>query len=184
MTIKETNQFMERIKSHYQEFIIDDFKIKEWHKELSKFDLEDVNQKLDEHLKNSEYGEYIPKLFFLTKYLIPTKDKGKIKHYVVKCQLCNCDVPDSEYDNHYKRCSSSNTIVRDMKKYFNLTVDYQQLMLMKHEDFEKAYNRYLTKMLESNNLSLLRKKIIMRCLYPNEDTETLEDMLKGISEIN
>ena len=86
MTIKETNQFMERIKSHYQEFIVDDFKIKEWHKELSKFDLEDVNKKLDEHLKSSEYGEYIPKLFFLTKYLIPSKDKGKIKHYVVKCQ--------------------------------------------------------------------------------------------------
>jgi hypothetical protein len=54
---------------------------------------------------------------------------------------------------------------------------------MKHEDFEKAYNRYLTKMLESNNLSLLRKKIIMRCLYPNESTETLEDMLKATQKL-
>lgn len=179
MTIKETNQFMERIKSHYQEFIVDDFKIKEWHKELSKFDLEDVNQKLEEHLKSSEYGEYIPKLFFLTKYLIPSKDKGKIKHYVVKCQLCNCDIPDSEYDNHYRRCSSASTIVRDMKKYFNLTVNYQQLMLMKINEFENAYNRYLVRMLECKKLDMFRKKIIMRILYPNQNTETLEDMIKN-----
>ena len=179
MTIKETNQFMERIKSHYQEFIVDDFKIKEWHKELSKYDLEDVNQKLDEHLKSSEYGEYIPKLFFLTKYLIPTKDKGKIKHYVVKCQLCNCDIPDSEYDEHYKRCSSASTIVRDMKKYFNLTINYQKLMLMKSAEFENIYNKYLVKMLDCNKLDMLRKKIIMRCLYPNQSKETLEDMIKS-----
>ena len=184
MTIKETNQFMERIKSHYQEFIVDDFKIKEWHKELSKFDLEDVNKKLDEHLKSSEYGEYIPKLFFLTKYLIPSKDKGKIKHYVVKCQLCNCDIPDSEYDEHYRRCSSASTIVRDMKLYFNLTVDYQQLMLMNPIEFEKTYQRYLNKMLESDKLDMFRRKIIMRCLYPNQSTETLADMLKGINKIS
>lgn len=183
MTIKETNQFMERIKSHYQEFIVDDFKIKEWHQELAKYDFEDVNQKLDEHLKSSEYGEYIPKLFFLTKYLIPSKEKGMIKHYTVKCQLCCRDIPDTEYDIHYKRCSSSSTIVRDMKMYFNLNVDYQQLMLMKDIDFERAYQRYLTKMLESDKLDMFRRKIIMRCLYPNESSETLADMLKDVKKI-
>lgn len=184
MTKNETMNFMERIKSHYQDFIIDDFKIKEWHKELSQYDLEDVNQKLDEHLKSSEYGEYIPKLFFLTKYLIPTKDKGKIKHYIVKCQLCNCDIPDSEYDNHYKRCSSASTIIRDMKKYFNLTVDYQQLMLIKPTEFENTYHKYLVKMLESDKLDILRKKVIMRCLYPEQSSETLEDMLISINKIS
>lgn len=182
MEKRETIEFMNRIKSHYQEFIVDDFKIKEWYKELSKFDLEDVNKKLDEHLKSSEYGEYIPKLFFLTKYLIPSEDKGKIKHYVVKCQLCNCDIPDSEYDDHYRRCSSANTIVRDMKLYFNSKADYQQLMLMNPVEFEKTYQRYLNKMLESDKLDMFRRKIIMRCLYPNQSTETLEDMLKGISK--
>ena len=173
---------MERIKSHYQEFIIDDFKIKEWHKELSQYDLEDVNQKLEEHLKSSEYGEYIPKLYFLTKYLIPSEQKGQIKHYVVECQLCKRDIPDSDYEDHYKRCSSANTIVRDLKNYFNLKVDYQQLMLMNDREFDKTYTKYLNKMLESDKLSTLRKKIIMRCLYPNESSETLEDMLKGVNE--
>ena len=183
MTKTETINFMERIKSHYQDFIVDDFKVDEWHRELAQYDLKDVNQKLDEHLKSSEFGEYIPKLFFLTKYLIPSKDKGKIKHYVVKCQLCNCDISDTEHDIHYKRCCSANTIVRDLKRYFNLTVDYQQLMLMKEIDFERAYQRYLTKMLESDKLEAFIKKIIMRCLYPNESSETLADMLKDVKKI-
>ena len=34
MTIKETTNFLERIKQHYQEFIIDEFKIDEWHNVL------------------------------------------------------------------------------------------------------------------------------------------------------
>ena len=146
---------------------------------MAKYDLEDVNKKLEEHLKNIEYGEHIPKLYFLTKYLIPTIEKGKIKHYVVKCQLCNCDIPDSEYDNHYRRCSGASTIVRDMKTYFNLTIDHEQLMKMNNIDFNKTYNRYLEKMLDSEKLDWFRKKIIMRCLYSNESTETIEDMLKS-----
>ena len=71
-----------------------------------------------------------------------------------------------------------------MKLYFNLTVDYQQLMLMNPIEFEKTYQRYLNKMLESDKLDMFRRKIIMRCLYPNQSTETLADMLKGINKIS
>lgn len=177
MTIKETNEFMERIKSHYQEFIIDDFKIKEWHKELAQYDSEDVNKKLEQHLKSEIYGDSIPKLYFLTRYLIPTEDKGKINHHYVECQLCQQSVFDSDYDNHYKRCSSATTIARDMKKYFNMNVNYQIMMNMTEKDFDELYVKYLNKML-SANITDLRKKIILRCLYPDLDTETLAEMIK------
>ena len=53
-------------------------------------------------------------------------------------------------------------------------------MLMNPVEFEKTYQRYLNKMLESDKLDMFRRKLIMRCLYPNQSTETLEDMLKGI----
>lgn len=178
MTRKESIEFMERIKSHYQDFIINEFKINEWHKELSLYDYDDVNQKLDEHLRSNEYGESIPKLFFLTKYLIPSKEKGKIKKYTIKCQLCEREIPDTEYDLHYSKCSSANTIVRDFKNYFNYNVDYNQLMVMPRDKFELAYKKYLTKMLESDKVSTLRKKIILHCLYPNITIESIEDMLK------
>ena len=56
-------------------------------------------------------------------------------------------------------------------------------MLMKEIDFDKAYIKYLNKMLESDKLSELRKKIILRCLYPNQESETLTEMLKDIDKI-
>lgn len=177
MTIKETNEFMERIKSHYQEFIIDDFKIKEWHKELSKYDAEDVNKKFEEHLKSELYGDSIPKVYFLTKYLVPTEDKGKVIHHNVVCQLCNQTIFDDDYDNHYKRCSSATTIARDMKNYFNVNTNYQIMMHMDEKSFDELYVKYLNKMLGAN-ITDLRKKIILRCLYPDLDTETLAEMIK------
>lgn len=180
MERKETIEFMQRIKSHYQEFIIDDFKIDEWHKELKKYDYADVNKKLDEHLASETYGEYIPKVHFLTKHLIESKDKGKIRHYVVKCQLCNKDIPDELYDSHFKRCLSSKTIVKDMEYYFKLKVDYEQLMKMSEQEFEKTYVRYLNKMTEAKNLPELRKKVILQCLYPDKDTN-INDLLESWS---
>ena len=178
MEKKETINFMQRIKSHYQEFVIDDFKIEEWHKELKKYDYEDVNKKLEEHLSSETFGEQIPKLYFLTKYLIPTEDKGKIRHYTVVCQLCGKEVADTEFDDHFIRCSAAQAIVRDLRKYFNLTVDYQQLMSMSSQRFEEVYVKYLNKMLDAK-IPRNRMKIILRCLYPDEKTD-INELLKDM----
>lgn len=170
MEKKETINFMQRIKSHYQEFVIDDFRIDEWHKELKKFDAEDVNAKFDEHLKNEFYGEQIPKLHFLTRRLIPSADKGKIKHYTVVCQICGQAVFDTKYEKHYSRCSSASTIVRDLKQYFNLDVDKKKLMEMNDVAFEKAYQRYLNKMYDPS-VPEFRRRIIAKILYPDTDVD-------------
>ena len=177
MTIKETNEFMERIKSHYQEFVIDDFKIKEWHKELCNYDVEDVNKKLNQHLKSELYGGQIPKLYFLTSHLIPTREKGKIIHYEIECQLCGKSILDENYDLHYQRCLSTTEIKNDLKKYFDIDVSYEKLMSASKEEFDKLYNSYLNKMLEAENLPLIRKKIILRCLYPDTEID-INELLK------
>lgn len=165
MNKKETMEFLKRIKSHYQEFVIDDFKAKEWHSELEKYDAADVNIKFEEHLKSEIYGEQIPKLFFLTKYLIPTSEKGKVIHNIVSCPSCNKLMLDRDLESHSQRCLESNSIVRDMKKYFGIEVDKNQLMQMHDDDFEKAYQRYLNKMLDSSCPGF-QKKIIIRILHP------------------
>jgi len=170
MEKKETVKFMERIKSHYQEFVIDDFKISEWHGKLKDYDAEDVNAKLDEHLNSEVYGEQIPKVYFLTKYLIPTVDKGKVKHYTVICKACGQAVFDTEIKKHEQRCLESNSVVRDMKNYFNIKVDKQQLMLMDDKKFEATYQKYLNKMLEAP-IPNFRKKIIARILYPDMEVD-------------
>ena len=183
MEKKDTIKFMQRIKSHYQDFIIDDFKIDDWHKELKNYDFEDVDLKLDEHLRNEFFGDKIPKLYFLTKYLIPTDEKGKIKHYTVRCQNCGAMVFDNDYDKHYSRCSSTMTIIRDMKRYFNIEVDFEEITKFSENKFEELYKKYCEKMIICDKVPAFQKKIILRILYPNYELnidEMLVDILKGI----
>lgn len=177
MTKKETIDFMNRIKAHYQDFIIDDFKVNEWFRELQHYDREDLDIKFDEHLSSEMYGQFIPKLFFMTKYLIKTADKGKIIHRTVICTQCKNAVNDWEFDKHFKKCSGSCTIARDMNKYFNTNLDPQDLMEYSDTDFERMYKKYLNKMIEAP-IPDFRKKIILKCIYPEMEMEDLGEMIK------
>lgn len=177
MDKKETKKFMERIKSHYQEFIIDEFKFSEWYGKLKDYDAEDVNKKLEEHLNSELYGNQIPKVYFLTKYLIPTEEKGKIKHYTVLCPKCGQVIPDTELDNHLQRCIEAHTIIRDMKKYYDIDIDYQELMEMSNEKFEKTYQKYLDKMLEAP-IPDFQKRVIMHIKYPEYTDEDINEIIK------
>ena len=177
MDKKETKKFMERIKSHYQEFIIDEFKFNEWYGKLKDYDAEDVNKKLDEHLNSELYGNQIPKVYFLTKYLIPTEEKGKIKHYTVLCPKCGQAIPDVELDKHTQRCIEAHSIIRDMKKYYNLEINYQELMEMSKEKFEKTYQKYLDKMIEAP-IPDFQKRVIMHIKYPEYTNEDINEIIK------
>ena len=67
MSIEETKNFMIRIKQHYQEFVMDNIKLNEWYSELKDYDYFEVNNKFEEHLRNEQYGNQIPKIgFFLS----------------------------------------------------------------------------------------------------------------------
>ena len=176
MEKQETMNILKRIKSHYQEFALDDFKVNEWHRELQKFDYVDVDLKLDEHLKSEVYGEQIPKLFFLTKHLIPTNEKGQIKKYVIRCQLCGADVPDAIYDKHFARCNATKNIVLDFKKYLNLNVDEEQLKKLNDAKFEEVYQNYLHRMLDAK-IPVFKRKIILKILYPNREFD-IKEMIK------
>ena len=45
-------------------------------------------------------------------------------------------------------------------------------------EFEKIYVRYLNKMTEAKDLTALRKRIILQCLYPNDDV-SINELLEG-----
>ena len=57
-----------------------------------------------------------------------------------------------------------------MKKYFNIKIDKQELMLMEKAKFERTYQKYLNKMLETD-IPVFRKKIIARILYPDIEVD-------------
>ena len=178
MDKKETIRFMERVKSHYQEFIIDDFKISEWYGKLKNYDAEDVNKKFDEHLSSEVYGDSIPKIYFLTKYLTPTEEKGKIKHYTIYCPKCGYEIPDTEFERHNQRCIEASTIVRDIRKYFNQNLQKKKLMELSDEEFEKIYDNYIDKMLECPRVSQLQKWALMHIKYPEYSANDIQDIIK------
>lgn len=153
MTIEETTKFMKRIKQHYQDFIIDSTKVEEWFKELKNYSYDDVNIKLEEHLKSEQFGHQIPKVYFLTKYLTPEKDKikNKANNLLVRCSLCGKVIKYSEFQNHMDRCNSVEFINLQSKKIFNKEIDKDRYRNMSDEDFDNIYNRLLERILQTSN---------------------------------
>ena len=146
MTREESKNLMKRIKEHYQDFIVDEGKIDEWHNYLKDYSYSDVSKKLDEHLSSQEYGQYIPKVAFLVKYLTKEQDKGKIEDFKIKCYLCEKYIKNSEYQKHFSRCSSINYMNKQRYKYFGKEFDetaIKQLWDMEEETFRKKYREML-----------------------------------------
>ena len=141
MEKKQVINFMQRIKSHYQEFVIDDFKIDEWYKELKDYSEADVNAKLDNHLNSEEYGSQIPKVHFLTKYLKKEQDKEKEIKGSIQCTICHKFINKDEYERHYDRCSSVDYLNRRNIDYFNKSIDKDKYMTMEQREFDDKYNK-------------------------------------------
>ena len=97
MELKDVKLILKRIQSYYPSFIIDDFKTKEWYNELKKFDYDDVNKKLEEHMRSADYGTYEPKLFYLTKYL---KTKEEKRAFLDGLSLTELEDFERYYKNH------------------------------------------------------------------------------------
>ena len=51
MTKVEVIHFMEKIKAYYSNFSMKDYVVNEWYDKLKQYDVDDVYQKLDEHLE-------------------------------------------------------------------------------------------------------------------------------------
>ena len=146
MKKNEVNEILKRIKSNYQDFIVDDYKTNEWNKELKDYDFEDVMKKVEEHMRSEDYGSFPPKLYFLTKYLQTTSEKNTKTNYLLQCTICGEYIPESEYDEHYDRCMDVDYIVRIRKKYFNKDITKEmrnRFMSLSKEQFDTKFMEFL-----------------------------------------
>lgn len=148
MELKETKMVLKRIQNNYSSFVVDNYLQSEWHKELSKYDLEDVMEKLEQHFRSEQYGNQIPKLYYLTKYLKTTKEKQEEKVEYIYCNLCHEAFRIDEFDEHYDRCSSVNYFLKQYKKYFEKYLEREKLMNMSEEEFETNYAKLLKIVME------------------------------------
>ena len=143
MTVQETNLFLKRIKQYYNDFVIDDFKVEEWYKQLKDYDAEDVNERLDKHLKSETYGDYPPKLNYILAGIIKTKDKDAVRKYIIVCENCGKTLDYFNYDVHIIKCNSIDYVIREMKKYLNKDVTREQLESLSDDVFWDKYDALL-----------------------------------------
>lgn len=143
MEKKETITFMQRVRSYYPEFAMDDFKINEWHNQLKDYDASDVNERLDKHLKSETYGDYPPKLNFILAGIIKTKDKDTVRQYNIQCANCGAILDYFNYDTHIRKCNAIDYVIREMKKYLNKTITREQLESMSDSNFWDKYDAML-----------------------------------------
>ena len=122
----ELVNFMTRIKAHYQDFLLDDFKIDEWYEQLKDYDINDLNNKLDNYVKG-EFGDVPPKINYLINGLVKTANKGVTPNYIVECPMCHCEVSLERFDDHYARCSAVNYLSNQCEKIYGAKINKQAL---------------------------------------------------------
>ena len=161
MELKDVKLILKRIQSYYPSFIIDDFKTKEWYNELKKFEYDDVNRKLEEHMRSADYGTYEPKLFYLTKYLKTKEEKQLKTDYYCSCTMCGKYFKLSEYDKHFDRCSSIEFINKQCMDMKNTEIDKEKYFNMSDEEFTGFYDKLL-KIVYNNSKDEMQKNAIRR----------------------
>lgn len=177
MEKKDTINFMQRVRSYYPEFTIDDFKINEWHSQLKDYDTQDVNNRLDKHLKSETYGDYPPKLNYIIMGLTKAKEKGIVKEYYVACNNCGEGVNYSQYDEHYRKCSAVDYVIREMKNYLGKEVTREQLLKIDDNVFWNKYDALLelikNKLQDNDDKKKLIQAYFGEIDLSNEDIKTI-----------
>lgn len=180
MTKDQTKNLLRRIKSHYQEFSIDDFKVNDWHKELKDYDYEEVTERFELHLNSEDYGQAIPKLWFLKKGLrtFDEKKESKIYKNPVICQICGRPVDLRIYESHYNKCSAINYMQREIKRIYGKDVPREQLENMSEDQFRNKYDTLLS--VVQNNPSYKRQVAIINMIFGKEDDVDVNEVISSL----
>lgn len=141
MELKDVKIILNRIKVNYPTFTNDDYTRSEWYKELKDYSLDDVMEKLEQHFRSEQYGNQIPKVYFLTKYLTKEKDKDKQLKGSKQCHICYKFINIDDFEKHFDRCSSVDYLDRRNIDYFNKPIDKEKYMTMEQKEFDEKYNK-------------------------------------------
>lgn len=165
MERKEVQSLMRRIKTNYNEFVIDDYSVSEWYKELKDYDLKDVMEKLEQHFRSETYGSQAPKVYFLTKYLTKTQDKNKKNEYLVRCEICGAVISLNDYDKHRRRCQQLEYLEKKSKELLGKDFNKEKAKVLSEETFNKLYDSLVDKFYDKETgkeKDYLRNEILTR----------------------
>lgn len=167
MTIQETKEFLDRIKSYYSSFMVDDFFIKEWYSQLKDYEAKDINERFNQHLKSETYGEYVPKINFLTKGLRKIGEKGiDTSKIFIRCRRCGQNYSLDNTEAHEDLCIDIDYMNFLSEKYLGKPIDKQKCFEMPKEEFYAKFKRAVAYSInqEQNDEELERLKRILEVL--------------------
>lgn len=141
MELKDVKIILNRIKVNYPTFVNDDYTRSEWYRELKDYSLDDVMEKLEQHFRSEQYGNQIPKVYFLTKYLTKEQDKTKKLIGSKQCNVCHKFIGIDDFETHFDRCSSVDYLNRRSIDYFEKPIDKEKYMNMEQRLFDEKYNK-------------------------------------------
>ena len=171
MTIQETKEFLDRIRSYYPTFIVDTFTTNEWYNQLKEYKTEDINKKFEEHLKSEIYGDYIPKINFLTKGLRKIGETGYDKSKIfVRCNRCGQMYSLDKKEEHDKLCIDIDYMNFLLEKYSGKSVDKIKCFEMPQSEFYAKFKKALEYAIskEQNDEELSRLKEILKVVKIEE----------------
>ncbi len=193
MKLSETNSLVEKIKIHrpmfggqFDKAGMEKLKL-EWFRILEPYDYEDVDNKLEEYLRNTDNFGRFPDAYYLIKYLVKSKDKLKENDFYTICSLCGKKIKNSQFNNHFNRCSSIEYIYEQYEKCLGKKIDEskrREMFEMPEDTFDKLYKTVLKKILP------LKKNVIeiacIRKILFNEEmnlSNALEEIKNNIGVI-
>lgn len=122
MTNDEFTELILTIKSNYTNFELSDPQMKWWKEFLLPYDFKDIKKSLEYHLEG-EYGDRIPKPYWLTKRCLTQEEKANKKKTFMICPFCKkkyeFPIDKQKWNKCYERCSSIDYILM-MSKRLNL----------------------------------------------------------------
>ncbi len=156
MTIDETKLIVNKIKS-FRPFFQTGFSksqeidfVRNWSRVFEPYDYHEVDRNLDTWFSEKGHFGKTPEPYELISGLltiehkIVIRDKNAIK---IRCPICFKKLGLVEFDNHFKRCSSIEFIVRTRKKYFGKVTEKNKLWQIDDEKFNELYLQYCNQLL-------------------------------------
>lgn len=149
MNKDEVSQLLSDFESNYKDFTVTKELFDTWLNELQQYDFDDVIARVKQLFAGGRYNYNPPPLIMVTDGLTKKHHKLDWKKNVVLCHFCNkgFNVDEKGYSaelkEHENRCRSINYVIRQMKKWYGVTITRGELWALPKEEFDTKYDKLL-----------------------------------------
>lgn len=145
MNSEQIKELIKYLKNSYPNYEFKNEMIDYWINELSRYDYEDIKNKLKELMSEERYAYQPPLLEAITKGITKKHNKVDFSQLTYFCRFCRRPFNDkNELDLHEDRCSSIRYIESQYKRFnWGEVKDKAEMYNMSEEEFDTKYKKIL-----------------------------------------